>query len=126
MTKRVVSGPGAPRAIGPYSPAIAAQGFLFLSGQIALDPATGALEAGGAEAQARRCMENLKAVLDAAGSRLERVVKTTLFLVDMADFEGVNRVYGGYFPGEPPARTTVQVSALPRGARVEIDAIALA
>ena len=122
-----ISSAGAPRAIGPYSQAIAAAGSrtLYLSGQIALDPATGEMVAGGIEEQTRRVMENLRAVLAAAGASFEQVVKTTVYLVDLAEFARMNEVYGGYFGEAPPARATVQVAALPRGARVEIDAIAV-
>jgi 2-iminobutanoate/2-iminopropanoate deaminase len=98
---------------------------LFLSGQIALDPVTGELVAGGVEEQTRRVMENLRAVLAAAGAGFDRVVKTTVFLVDLADFAKVNEIYGSYFGEAPPARSTVQVAALPRGARVEIEAVAV-
>ena len=115
----------APAAIGPYSQAIAAGGFVFASGQIALDPRSGALVEGDVEAQTRQVAANLGAVLAAAGLSFADVVKTTVFLVDMNDFSAVNAVYGESFSGEtPPARSTVAVLALPRGARVEIDAIA--
>jgi len=125
--RKPVSTSEAPRAIGPYSQAIVASGsrLLFLSGQIPLDPATGEMVAGGIEEQTRRVMENLRAVLSAGGAGFDRVVRTTIFLLDLADFAKVNEVYGGYFGGSPPARATVQVAALPRGARVEIDAIAV-
>jgi len=130
MTKRTVSSPGAPSAIGPYSQAVHVEGpsggMLFCSGQIALDPATGELVQGDAALQAERVMENLGAVLSAAGLDFEHVVKTTIFLVDLADFTRVNEVYGRRFGGALPARSTVQVAALPRGARVEIEAIAVA
>ena len=119
-----VSTPDAPKAIGPYSQAIVAGGLVFCSGQIPLDPATGAMIEGDIRAQTQRVLENLKAVLEAAGSGLERVVRTTIFVMDMGDFNAVNEVYGGYFTSTPPARATVQVAGLPRGARVEIDAIA--
>ena len=125
--KKTVSTPAAPKAIGPYSQAIEARGArtLFLSGQIPLDPATGELVKGDVEAQTARVMENLRAVLAAAGAGFEHVVRTTIFLLDLGDFAKVNEVYGRSFPGDPPARATVQVAALPRGARVEIDAIAV-
>ncbi len=117
---------GAPRAIGPYSQAIVAGGFVFCSGQIALDPATGEMVGSGdVRAQARRVMANLEAVLAAAGARFSDVVKTTIFLADLADFGAVNEIYGGCFPTEPPARSTVQVAGLPRGALVEIEAVAI-
>jgi 2-iminobutanoate/2-iminopropanoate deaminase len=117
---------GAPAAIGPYQQAVAAGGFVFTSGQIALDPVTGTLEDGDAAAQTARVMGNLAAVLAAAGLTFADVVKTTIFLVDMSDFAAVNAVYGDSFEGgQTPARSTVAVAALPRGARVEIEAIAL-
>lgn len=115
----------APAAIGPYSQAIAAGPYVFCSGQIPLDPATGQVAAGGIEAQTRQVLENLRAVLEAAGSRLELVVKTTVFLADLGDFAAMNSVYAAYFPEKPPARSTVQVEALPRAAAVEIEAVAL-
>jgi len=116
----------APRAIGPYSQAIAvpAGRLLFLSGQIPLDPATGELVKGTIEEETAQVMRNLAAVLEAGGAGFRHVVKTTIFLTDLADFARVNGVYGAHFPGSPPARATVQVAALPRGARVEIDAVA--
>ena len=124
--RRIVATPGAPRAIGPYSQAIVAGPLVFCSGQIALDPASGELVgAGDVRAQARRVMDNLAAVLAAAGSSLERVVKTTIYLTDLGDFAAVNEIYGSCWKGEPPARATVQVAALPRGGVVEIDAVAL-
>ncbi len=125
--KTPISSPAAPKAIGPYSQAIAARGArtLYLSGQIPLDPATGELVPGGIAEQAARVLENLKAVLAAGGAGFEHVVRTTIFLADLADFAKVNEVYGRYFPADPPARATVQVAALPRGARVEIDASAV-
>lgn len=115
----------APAAVGPYSQAIATDGLLFLSGQVGLDPATGILVEGGIEEQTRQVLKNLGAVLLEGKSSYEKVVKTTVYLVDMADFETMNRVYAEYFPTLKPARVTVAVSGLPRGARVEIDAIAL-
>jgi 2-iminobutanoate/2-iminopropanoate deaminase len=122
-----ISSDEAPKAIGPYSQGIAAQGArtLFLSGQIPLDPRTGELVPGGIEDQTRRVMENLRGVLVAGGAGFQHVVKTTIFLADLADFAKVNEVYGAYFTANPPARATVQVAALPRGARVEIAAIAV-
>ncbi len=123
--KRTVSTPNAPPAIGPYSQAVVAGDFVFCSGQIPLDPATGALVGGDIAAQTRRVLENLKAVLEAAGSGLDRVVKTTVFLADLADFQEMNAVYAEYFGGDPPARAAVQVAALPKGARIEIEAVAL-
>jgi len=115
----------APAAIGPYSQAIIGQGLVFCSGQIPLDPTTGELVAGDTAAQARQVMKNLEAVLIAAGSGLAQIVKTTIFLVDLGDFAAVNEVYGSCFASAPPARSTIQVGALPKGARVEIEAIAL-
>jgi 2-iminobutanoate/2-iminopropanoate deaminase len=122
--KANISSPDAPRAIGPYSPAIRAGQLLFLSGQVPLDPATGNLVEGDIEAETRRVMENIGALLDAAGLTFSAVVRTTVFLTDMEDFAAVNKIYGGYFDEPYPARATVQVSRLPRNARVEIDAIA--
>lgn len=122
--RKAIRTDGAPAAIGPYSQAIEAGGFVFLSGQIPLDPATGALVQGGAREQAERVMDNLAAVLAAAGLGFEHVVRCTIYLADLADFAVVNDVYGARFASEPPARATVQVAALPKGARVEIDAVA--
>ena len=116
----------APKAIGPYSQAIKTNGFVFASGQIPLDPATMQIVEGGIREQTERVMNNLSAVLQAAGSSLDRVVKTTVFLADLADFADMNEIYGRFFGEVPPARSTVQVSRLPRDARVEIDVIALA
>ncbi len=126
MSTRSISTDRAPKAIGPYSQGIAAGEFLFLSGQVPLDPATGSLLKGTVQEEVARVLENLKAVLEAAGSSLDRVVRTTVFLTDLTDFEAMNEVYGRYFGAIRPARSTVQVSALPRGARIEIDAIASA
>ncbi len=123
MTRQAISTTGAPGAIGPYSQAIATDGFVFCSGQLGLDPETGEL-ADGVQAQADRALRNLGAVLDAAGLTLADVVKTTIFLADIADFAVVNEVYGRYMPDPPPARSTVQVAALPKAGRVEIEAIA--
>ncbi len=114
----------APAPIGPYSQAVRAGEFLFCSGQIAIDPATGKLVDGDAAAQARRVMQNVAGVLEAAGARFEQVCKTTIYLVDMADFAAVNAVYGEYFSGVAPARSTVAVAALPLGSRVEIEVVA--
>lgn len=113
-----------PAAIGPYSPALRAGDFLFVSGQIPLDPETGQLVAGDVSAQAERVLKNLGAVLAAAGASFGEVVRTTIYLVDLAHFGVVNEIYGRYFRDPYPARATLQVSALPRGALVEIDAIA--
>lgn len=125
MSRQIVHTDQAPAAIGPYSQAVRAGQFVFTAGQIGLDPTTGQLVADDVAAQTRQVMANLAAVLAAAGSNLGQVVKTTIFLTDMADFAAVNAVYGEFFPAEPPARSTVAVAALPRGARVEIEAIAL-
>ena len=114
----------APGAVGPYVQGVRAGNLLFVSGQIALDPATGTLVDGGIEDQTRRVMENLAAILEAGGSGLDRVVKATVYLTDLGSFEAMNRVYGSYFPGETPARVCVEVSRLPRNSSVEIDAIA--
>ena len=114
----------APKAIGPYSQAIVANGFLFTSGQIPLDPETGQMTVIDVVAQTHQVMENLRAVLAAQGLTFADVVKTTIFLTDLGDFQRVNEVYGGYFESDPPARSTVQVAALPKGAKVEIDLVA--
>ena len=124
MSARMISTDSAPRAIGPYSQGIAAAGLLFLSGQVPLDPGTGALIQKTIQEEVARVLENLKAVLQAAGSGLDRVVKTTVYLTSLKDFEAMNEVYARYLGDNRPARSTVQVAALPRGARVEIDAIA--
>lgn len=123
--RRRVATEDAPRAIGPYSQAIEANGFVFTSGQIPTDPATGEFVAGGIAEQTEQVLKNLSEVLKAAGCGLEDVVKTTVFLADMADFAAMNETYGRYFTGDPPARSTVQAARLPRDARVEIDAIAV-
>ena len=122
----VISTDRGPRAIGPYSQAIRANGFLFLSGQVALDPATQQLVAGDIATQTTRVLENLKGILEASDSSLDRVVKTTVYLKDMNDFAAMNEVYARYFPADPPARATVEVARLPKDARVEIDLVALA
>ncbi len=114
----------APKAIGPYSQAVISGGFAFLSGQIPLDPATGQVVEGDIAAQTERVIESLKAVLEACGSSLAQVVKTPVYLKDLGDFPGMNEVYARYFPESPPGRATVEVSRLPRDARIEIDAIA--
>lgn len=125
MAHQPISTTAAPAAIGPYSQAIVAGKLVFTSGQIPLDPATQQLVTGDVRAQAERVMENLSAVLAAAGSSFAEVVKTTIYLADLGDFAVVNEVYGKRFSGAPPARSTVQVAALPKGARVEIDVIAV-
>ncbi len=125
MTRDVISTPHAPAAIGPYSQAIRSGDLLFTSGQIALDPKTGEMRAGDVRVEAELVMENLAAVLEAAGGGFANVIKTTIFLADLGDFKVVNEVYGKRFEGmAPPARSTVQVAALPRGAKVEIELVA--
>jgi 2-iminobutanoate/2-iminopropanoate deaminase len=114
----------APKAVGPYSQAITAGGLVWVSGQIALDPESGQLVEGGIEAETTQVMKNLQAVLEAAGSGLERIVKATIYLTDLGDFEAVNEVYGSCFAHSPPARVCIEVSRLPREASVEIDAVA--
>jgi 2-iminobutanoate/2-iminopropanoate deaminase len=125
--RKVIHSEAAPKAIGPYSQAISVPSgrTVFLSGQIPLDPATGAVVDGDVSAQTERVMKNLEAVLAGTGLKLSHVVRCGIFLTDLADFAKVNEVYGRYFPVNPPARATVQVSALPRGVKVEIDAIAV-
>jgi 2-iminobutanoate/2-iminopropanoate deaminase len=124
--KHIVQTDKAPQAIGPYSQAIKAGGFVFASGQIPIDPATGQFVSGGIAEQTEQVMKNLKAVLEAAASGLDRVVKTTVFLADMSEFAAMNEVYGKFFGNDPPARATIQAARLPRDARVEIEAIAFA
>ncbi len=124
--KQTIETEKAPRAIGPYSQAVVAGGFVFASGQIPLDPQTGEFVAGGVAEQTEQVLINLIAVLEAAGSSLDQVVKTTVFLADMKDFAAMNEVYGRYFSAEPPARATVEAARLPRDARVEIEAVAIA
>jgi 2-iminobutanoate/2-iminopropanoate deaminase len=122
--KTAIVSSAAPKAIGPYSQAVRSGDLLFLSGQIPLDPATGSLVEGDIAAQTRRVLDNLGRVLEAAGASFRDVVKTTIYLTDLGDFQAVNEVYAEYAGEVPPARATVQVSALPKGARVEIDAVA--
>jgi 2-iminobutanoate/2-iminopropanoate deaminase len=124
--RQVIATNDAPQAIGPYSQAIQANGFVFLSGQIALDPATQQLIEGDVAAQTERVLQNLTAILRAAGSSLAQVIKTTVFLKNMSDFAAMNEVYGRHFSSEPPARSTVEASRLPKDVLVEIDVIALA
>jgi 2-iminobutanoate/2-iminopropanoate deaminase len=124
MPRTAISTPNAPGAIGPYSQAIRAEGYLFCSGQLGLDPATGDFAAGDVGTQAEQALRNLVAVLETAGLTFADVVKTTIFLADMADFATVNGVYGRFVTDPPPARSTVAVAALPKGGRVEIEAIA--
>lgn len=124
-TKTAISTPSAPAAIGPYSQAVRVGDFLYTSGQVALDPASGQIVAGGIVEQTTRVLDNLKAVLDAAGVNLSHVVKTVVFLKDMNDFAAMNQVYGRHFSSAPPARSTVEVARLPKDVLVEIDTIAL-
>jgi 2-iminobutanoate/2-iminopropanoate deaminase len=126
QVKERIQTDNAPQAIGPYSQAVKANGFVFASGQIALDPAAMQIVEGGIREQTERVMRNLAAVLEAAGSSLGRVVKTTVYLADMNEFAAMNEVYGSFFTEVPPARSTVEVRRLPRDVRVEIDVIALA
>lgn len=122
--KQIISTDGAPKAIGPYSQAVAHNGLIYLSGQIPLDPQTMLIVEGDISVQTRRVMQNLKAVLEAAGSSLDHVLKTTVFVKDMGEFAAMNAVYGEYFSDNPPARATVEVARLPRDVRVEIEAVA--
>ena len=124
--RQIVQTKQAPDAIGPYSQAVIANGFVFTSGQIPIDPATGQFVSGGIAEQTQQVLKNLTAVLEAAGSNLQQVVKTTVYLADMQDFTAMNEVYATFFGTEPPARSTVQAAGLPRDARVEIDVVALA
>jgi 2-iminobutanoate/2-iminopropanoate deaminase len=126
MKPEVIVSDKAPKAVGAYAQAVKAQGFVFLSGQIPLDPATGELVQGDIATQTRRVLDNLKAVLEGAGTELSKVVKATIYLTDMADFAVVNQTYAEYFPNAKPARATVAVAGLPRNCKVEIDMIALA
>ncbi len=122
-SREIVQAPGAPAAIGPYSHAVRAGELLFCSGQIPLDQSTGELVGATPAAQARRCLENLSAVCDAAGTALQRALRLTIYMTDLAAFAEVNEVYGGFFDDEPPARVTVGVVQLPKDAQVEIDAV---
>jgi len=126
MQRTVVSTTNAPAAVGPYSQAIRIGNLVYTAGQIGLNPASGSIEGRTVEEQTHQVLRNLRAVLEAAGSGLGRVVKTTVFLADIKDFKAMNAVYASYFPSEPPARSAVQAAALPLGAMVEIEAIALA
>ncbi|MBI5599169.1 MAG: RidA family protein [Deltaproteobacteria bacterium] len=125
VPKEEIKTPGAPKAIGPYSQAIKAGGFVFVSGQIPVDPSTGEVTPGGVGAQTRRAIENMKAVLEEAGSGLGDVVKTTVYLRDISAFAEMNEAYGSFFSPPYPARATVEVSNLPKGVGVEIDAVAV-
>ncbi len=121
--RETITAAGAPDAVGPYSHAVKAGGLLFISGQIPLDPATNEITGSTAADQARQCLENLATIAEAAGTDLGQAVKLTVLLTNMGDFGDVNEVYGGFFPSDPPARVAYEVGALPKGARVEIDAI---
>ena len=123
--KKIISTSEAPAAIGPYSQAVRSGNFLFCSGQIPLDPKSGQIVSGDIATQTRRVLDNVGAVLKAEGLTFENIVKTTIFLTDLGDFQTVNETYGSYFKQQPPARSTVQVSALPKGAKVEIEVIAI-
>jgi 2-iminobutanoate/2-iminopropanoate deaminase len=125
MPKTVITTPQAPEAIGPYSQAVKSSGLVFCSGQIGMDPETGELVSEDVSDQTRRALQNLEAVLTESGAGLADVVKTTAYLIDMGDFAEFNEVYGAFFGGEPPARATVGVASLPKGARVEVECIAL-
>jgi 2-iminobutanoate/2-iminopropanoate deaminase len=125
MSREAVHAPNAPAAAGPYSHAIIANGFVFTAGQIGTVPATKTLAEGGIQGQTRQVLENLSAVLQAAGTSLDRVVKTTVFLANMGDFAAMNEVYATFFPSAPPARTTIQAGALPAGALIEIELVAV-
>lgn len=124
MNHHAIETSNAPRAIGPYSQAIRSGELLFISGQIPLDPTTGELITGGIELQTRRVLDNLGAILNSAGGSFADVVKTTIYLVDLSEFAAMNAIYASYFAAPAPARATVQVSALPKGARIEIEAVA--
>ena len=124
--RQIVKTKQAPDAIGPYSQAVIANGFVFTSGQIPIDPTTGQFVSGGIAEQTQQVLKNLKAVLEAAGTGLQQVVKTTVYLADMQDFTAMNEVYATFFGAEPPARSTVQAAGLPKDARVEIDVVAMA
>lgn len=123
--KKAVSIPGGARPVGPYSPAIVANGMVWVSGQIAIDPATGQIASGGVAEQTRRALNNVKGLLEAAGSNLEQVVRATVWLTSMDDFAAMNEVYATYFGATPPARVCIEVSRLPKDASVEIDAVAV-
>ena len=126
MDKKVIASEKAPKAIGPYSVAIRSGDLIFASGQLGLDPSSGKLVQGGIEAETRQALTNLRHVLEDSGSSLQAAVKTTVFMQDMGDFQKMNAVYAEFFPENPPARSTVQVAALPKGGSVEIEVIAIA
>jgi len=125
MERKIIATDKAPGAVGPYSQGIAAGGFIFTAGQIPIDPATGKVEAETIEEQTRQSLMNIRAVLHAAGSGLDRVVKMTVFMTDLGQFQAMNAVYAEFFPADPPARSAVQVAALPLGVQIEMEAIAL-
>jgi 2-iminobutanoate/2-iminopropanoate deaminase len=125
MPKRVITTEKAPAAIGPYSQAIVANGFVFVSGQIPLDPKTGQIVSSDIQAQTRQCLDNLQAILKASGTSMDKLVKVTVFAKDLNDFQAINQVYSEYFKENPPARSFVEVSRLPRDAAIEIEGIAL-
>lgn len=125
MERNIIFTEDAPAAVGPYSQAVSTGGLIFCSGQIPIDPATGAFVEGGVQEQAKQCLDNLSAVLKAAGGSLETAVKVQIYLTDMGDFGAVNEIYADYFTEEPPARACVEVSALPKGALVEIEAVGI-
>jgi len=124
--RKIISTPHAPAAVGPYSQAVQIGDLIYSAGQIPLVPETGKLVEGGIEAQTRQVMQNLSAVLETAGSSLSNVVKTTIYVIDLADFATINQVYGSFFEADPPARSTVQVAGLPLGAQLEIEVVAVA
>jgi 2-iminobutanoate/2-iminopropanoate deaminase len=125
VSRSVIRTERAPQAVGPYAQGIRAGDLVFTAGQVAIDPTTGKIEATTIEGQTRQVLANLRAVVEAAGSGLDRVVKTTVFMVDLKEFAAMNEVYADFFPTQPPARSTVQVAALPLGARVEIECVAV-
>ncbi len=125
MQRKVIRTGNAPAAVGPYSQAIQAGGLVWASGQIALDPSTGELVSGSIEDETRQTLANLRSVLEAAGSGLDRVLRATVYLVDMSDFQAVNGVYSEFFTDQPPARVCVEVSGLPKGGRIEVEAVAI-
>src|SRR3982074_3135751 len=124
--KKIISTPDAPAAVGPYSQAVRVGATIYCAGQIPHDPKSGQIVSGGVDAQTRRVMDNITPVLEAEGLNFDNIVKKTVFLMDLADFQTVNEIYGSYFKQQPPARSTVQVAGLPKGARVEIEVIAVA
>jgi 2-iminobutanoate/2-iminopropanoate deaminase len=125
FTKEIVKAVNAPQPIGPYSAAVRTENFIFTAGQVGIDPQTGEVVAGGVAAETRQVMQNIKSILEAAGSSMGAIVKTTVFLRDMEDFPVMNKIYGEFFPQDAPARTTVQVAGLPKGVAIEIEAIAV-